>query len=83
MDGSLNCTWSWILNTHTQPRINQINTKIDRRIVASIFAAIPKLANTVNVVDSGMKHINVLKRSIRKNSDRDSHLQSEKNGETN
>jgi hypothetical protein len=30
-----------------------------------------------------MKHINVLKGSIRKNSDRDSHLQSEKNGETN
>lgn len=44
-----------------QPRRNQMKTKIVIRSVANRFKPTAKLAKTVNDVDSGMKHRNVLK----------------------
>ncbi len=57
------CTWWRTLNTHTQPRINQIKTNTDIIIVAKTFKHTPQLANKVNAVESGMKQINVLKKN--------------------
>lgn len=41
-----------------------MKTKIVMRSVANRFKPTAKVAKTVNGVDSGMKHINVLKRNI-------------------
>jgi len=61
-NGIVNCTSSETLNTHTQPIINQITEKIERKIVMTKLVHIPQLANTVNVTESESKHRNVLKK---------------------
>ncbi len=58
----MNCTSSETLNTHTQPRINQIKEKIERNIVENKLQQIPPVATTVNVTESETKHRNVLKK---------------------
>lgn len=41
-----------------------MKTNIDRRSVVTRFKPTAKVAKTVNGADSGMKHLNILKRKI-------------------
>jgi hypothetical protein len=65
MSGKPYCTRERTPNTHTQPIINQIKRNIAIVHVAITFKHTPQLAIIVNALESGMKHINVLKRRIK------------------
>ena len=56
-----NCTVLRTLKTQTQPRMNQINMKIERTTVDIMFKHRPQVAAIFNAVESEMKHMNVLK----------------------